>query len=170
MATEYKIQAGQNIFDIANINLATLDTIVLGLLSPSGISLIDSLTPTENVTYDSDYYLSNTIQIELDIKEPLPTYETIGLENQSIFDACILNYANLDKISEMIIDNENIVSILDLYVTGKGLIFNKEKLSNGYIVEAIEKKNYPFGTISDEGDFVWDGEFDIWDGSASLVY
>jgi len=171
MELEYKIKQGQSLFDVSNINLYGLDNIVLGLLRPSGKSFTDEPVNV-NVVYDNNYVQDNTIQLQLDVPAVSPIYSVNGLENQSIFDLCIMNYGNLDKLTEMIKDNSNIVSINDINVSEKSIIFNSNKLTEAYVQSIIKSKRYTYATIARvyNEDLVWDGYFDIWDGVFDLGY
>lgn len=146
MELDYKSQKGQTVFDVSNITLYGMDNIVLGLLKPSNISLTSDLN-TDDLIYDDSYIEDKTIQLELNVTAQNPIYYVTGKENQSIFDLCIMNYGNLDKLTEMLKDNSNLVSINDIDVSLKQVIFNEKKLVDAYVVFNINKKRYSFATI-----------------------
>lgn len=146
MELDYKTKQGQTLFDVSNITLYGMDNIVLGLLKPSGKSLIDELT-IDTLIYDTDYTQDSTVQLELTPQEEITEYIVKGQEAQSIFDLCIMNYGNLDKLLTMIQDNANLVSINDVDVSMKDVIFNTNKLVEAYVPSIIAKKRYSFATM-----------------------
>lgn len=171
MELDYKTKIGQTLFDVSNITLYGMDNIVLGLLKPSNKSLINSLS-IETLVYDDSYTQDNTLQLELTPETKSDTYSVKGQDSQSIFDLCIMNYGNLDKMFTMIQDNTNIVSINDVDVSLKDITFNTKKLTDAYVPSIISKKRYTFATIDKNtlSNTVWDGSNDIWDGLNDLAY
>lgn len=171
MELEFKAKQGQSVFDVSNILLYGMDNIVNGLLKPSSKTFISILT-NDTLIYNNDFIQNNTIQLELFIPSVSSEYKVTGLDNQSTFDLCIMNYANLDKLLTMIQENTNIVSINDIDVSLKVFNFNEKNLTEAYVTSIIKKKRYSFATIdkSNMGNIVWDGVFDIWDGVFDLEY
>lgn len=146
MELEYKSKQGQTLFDISNIALYGMDNIVLGLLKPSGKSLIDELL-IDNLIYDDSYIQDNTIQLQLSVTQASPIYKVKGQDGQSTFDLCNMNYGNLDELILLIQDNPELVSINDIDVSMKDVNFNANNLTEAYIPSIIKQKRYSFATI-----------------------
>lgn len=146
MELEYKSKIGQTLFDVSNITLYGMDNIILGLLKPSGKSLIDSLS-SEVLIYDNLYEQQSTIQLQLTAPQEITEYVVKGKEAQSVFDLCIMNYGNLDKMFTMIQDNTNIVSINDVDVSMKDINFSTKKVTEAYVPAQINKRRYEFATV-----------------------
>lgn len=173
MVKDHKILENQSIYDVANITLGGFDNIYIGLIQQN--TIIDSIDfdlntiATQNLLYDDIYYKSPTLQIQLDVPTSSSTTIYKGLENQSIYDVVLMNYGGLDNIYSFI-QNNDLVSINDLSVAYKSLIFDNTKILNETLVKNVSNKNYNFASILLDERFVWDGDFIIWDGTDKLIY
>ena len=172
MVKDHKVLENQNIFDVANITLGGFDNIYVGLIQQNE-NIIDfdlNSIATENIKFDDLYFSSSTIQIQLNVPNQSTIKEYVGLENQSIYDVALMKYGSLESIYELIQKN-NLISINELSVAFKNLIFEDTKVVNLSLVKNINKKAYVFGTLQEGGgNFVWDGSFVIWDGTSKLIY
>lgn len=150
MVNDHKIQENQSIYDIANINLGGFDNIYIGLitLNPALTSIDFDLNSiaSQSIKYDDAYYSSSTIQIQLNIGAASTKKEVSGLENQSIYDLSITNNGNLENIYELLKEN-NIISINELNVGLKNIIFDNTKISNLTAVKTINKNGYKIATL-----------------------
>jgi len=163
MELGYKVKDNQDMFSVSNLLLNGLDNIVFGLVKPSNKSLISTLTPLEVLTYDDSYEIVNIIQIGLNEVKASTQYKVEGLENQSTFDVCLMNYGNLDNLFKMISDNTNIVSVTDIDAAYKTFTLDSNKVNNNYIKNTIVKKGYSFGTIDKKNIKAWILDFGYWD-------
>lgn len=170
MELGYKVKDNQDMFSVSNLLLNGLDNIVFGLVKPSNKSLISTLVPLEVLTYDDAYEIVNVIQIGLNEVSTSTQYKVEGLENQSIFDVCLMNYGNLDNMFKMISDNLNIVSVTDISAAYKTFTLDSNKVNNNYIKNTIVKKGYSFGTLTYNPNVIWDGLDVVWDGEFDLGY
>jgi hypothetical protein len=175
MVKDHKILENQSIYDIANINLGGIDNIYLGLikLNPS-IPNIDfdlNTIASKTIQFDDLYYQSATLQVQLNINSQSSIISVTGLENQSIYDIALMKYGGLDNIYDLIVSN-NLVSINQLDVAFKTIIFDTEKVINENITKQVASKNHVFATLLfvNEDGVIWDGVDIIWDGTDSIIY
>lgn len=157
MVKDHKVLENQNIFDVANITLGGFDNIYVGLIQQNeNITSIDfdlNSIATENIKFDDLYFSSSTIQIQLNVPNQSTIKEYVRLENQSIYDVALMKYGSLESIYELIQKN-NLISINELSVAFKNLIFEDTKVVNLSLVKNINKKAYVFGTLQ-ESDGNW---------------
>lgn len=150
MEKDYKIVENQNIYDVANILLGGFDNIYVGLIQPndviSSINFDLNTIATKNIIYDDIYYSSSTLQLQLNIANTTSIVEKIGLENQSIYDVVLMNYGGLNNIYKFIQDND-LISINELNVSFKSVIFDKNVVENLSLTKSIKSKGYIFGTL-----------------------
>ena len=175
MVQDHKIQQNETIFDIANITLGGFDNIYLGLISLNllipNINTNLNTIATQTIQFDDLYYQSETLQVQLNVVAPSNLKAVKGLENQSIYDLVLMNYGSLDSVFDFIQSN-NLVSINELNMAYKNVIFDSTKIINENITKSVASKNYTFATLvfADSDGVVWDGVYDIWDGIFDLGY
>lgn len=150
MVKGHKVLENQNIFDVANITLGGFDNIYVGLIQQnSNITSIDfdlNTIATENINFDDLYFSSSTIQLQLNVPKQATQKQYVGLENQSIYDMALMKYGSLENIYDLIQKN-NLISINEIDVAFKNLIFEDTKVVNLSLTKSITKKGYSFGTV-----------------------
>lgn len=173
MVKDYKILENQSIYDVANILLGGFDNIYVGLIQSNEIiTSIDfdlNSIVTQNISYDDIYYSSSVLQLQLNISSTSTSIEKKGLENQSIYDVVLSNLGGFDNIYKFIQLN-GLVSINDLSVSFKDIIFDSANIEDLSLIKSIKNKGYVFGTLKKTDRLVWDGNFIIWDGFSKLKY
>lgn len=172
MELDYKIKEGETIYDASNITLFGMDNIVQGLLIPSDLSFT-SITGFQTIYYDENYIQNSTVQLQLNVPKEIDTYTVLSEENQSLYDVCLMNYGTLDEVVKLISDNSNLVSINDVNVSLRPINFSKSVNVKQYVASSIKKRNYSFATLfilDEDSRAVWDGVYDVWDGTYTLTY
>lgn len=163
MQQEIKVKKGQTIFDIAlycyndaNLvyNLLAENLFITDILMDlTGYTLL--YTPQELVKYEAK---ENT--------KKLTKVVTIQ-QKQSIFDLSLQFYGNIENVYDLIQNNAFIDSIISDEISGNVLNINTEK---NFVTEYYRKGLINVGTGTKAINYVWDGVYDIWDGTDDLIY
>ena len=155
MPNVYKIKDGETIFDVAIATYGSLDQVYKIIQENPDIESIDSeldlvAQPGLSVTFENDF-----VSPESQEERQLPEVETTNVytvrDAQSIFDLALTLYGNVERVYQIIQDNQDLIPYLNYYIMpGINIGFDSEKRDDMVVTDYLIKNNIVISTSNPE--------------------
>lgn len=149
MPQEVKVLSGQNIFDLVLSTYKDLNlTYKLIQENPDLDSIEFDFENNSNVviSYDPTFSIPLPASLNQNSKEELSPIKTLKLvENQSVFDASIMTYGNLENIYKLLQDS-GIDSINETDLAQRTLTYDSDLIDDNALYNAIKSKGFSYAT------------------------
>ena len=141
MLIDYKIQAGQTIYDLGISTFGTLENLLQLLIQNPSLKNLDydlNLIATQKIQFSEEYKQKKPAELILStqINSDIKTLET--KKGQSIFDVCLQAYGTLNELSRLLQDN-NIYNLNEDDAGRKIINFSKSKVVDNFISDYLIK-------------------------------
>lgn len=152
MQQEVKVLGGQNIFDLVLNTYKDLNlTYKLIQENPDIDSINFDFDNAANVTilYDPGFSIPLPAPLNQSSSTPANSIKKLKLkEGQSIFDACLMTYGNLENIYKLLQDS-GIDSINSKGLAQKALTYDSDIIEDNAVYETIKSNGFVFSTAPD---------------------